>query len=76
MIIIIILKIKIIKFYYYYNYYYYYYKNKIEEITLPKTNWNSNDLIKKLKEELNVIGNNIRKKKVNEIRFSINVCIK
>jgi hypothetical protein len=48
------------------------FQNVVDEITLPKTNWNSNDLIKKLKEELNVIGNNIRKKKVNEIRFSIN----
>ncbi|ORX57143.1 root hair defective 3 GTP-binding protein [Piromyces finnis] len=43
----------------------------VDEITLPQTNWNSNEFIKKVKEELNTIGNNIRRKKVNEIRFTI-----
>jgi hypothetical protein len=47
------------------------FQNVVDEITLPQTNWNSNELLKRLKDELNTIGNNIRRKKVNEIRFSI-----
>jgi len=43
----------------------------VDEITLPNTNWNPNEFLKKVKEELNTIGNNIRRKKVNEIRFTI-----
>jgi len=35
----------------------------VDEITLPKTNWNSNEYFKRVKEELNTIGNNIRRKK-------------
>lgn len=47
------------------------FQDVVDEITLPQTNWNSNEYIKRVKEELNTIGNNIRRKKVNEIRFTI-----